>query len=50
MLEKNIKKTEAKKYRVVFDGRLCTVTHKSKKHPERMDVKKHVFRQIKEYN
>lgn len=40
MLEKNLRKENAKKYRVQFEGRLCTVEYKSKKHPERGDVKK----------
>lgn len=40
MVEKNMKKEAAKKYRVVFTGRLCTVTHKSIKHPQRWEIKK----------
>ena len=40
MLEKNLKKEKAKRNRVMFEGRFCTITHKSKKHPERQDMKK----------
>ena len=39
MVEKNMRKKNAKKYRVIFEGRLCTVSHKSKKHPERCEIK-----------
>ena len=48
MIEKNLKKENAKKYRVVFEGRLCTIEHKSKKHPERSDVKSQIRKQINE--
>ena len=48
MIQKNVKKENAKKYRVFFEGRLCTVEHKSRKHPERADVKREFRRQIKE--
>ena len=49
MIAKNLKKLNAKKYRVCFDGRLCTVEHKSVKHPERADLKRQSRRMLKDY-
>ena len=40
MIEKNIKKIEARKRRVWFDARLGTITHATKKRPGRQTVKK----------
>ena len=40
MVEKNMSKERAKRNRVTFEGRLCTVVYKSKKHPSRWDTKK----------
>ena len=40
MIEKNVKKIEARKHRVWFDTKLGTITHASKKRPGRQAVKK----------
>ena len=49
MVEKNLKKENAKKYRVVFEGRLCTVEYRSKKHPERQENKEKTRRLLEQY-
>lgn len=48
MLEKNIKKQQAKKYRVWFDGKMGILDHESVRHPNRQTVKKDTRKIIRE--
>ena len=49
MIEKNIRKNQYKRYRIQFEGRLCTVEHKSKRHPGRNELKKQTASEIKKH-
>lgn len=40
MVEKNLRKEKAKRNRVMFEGRLCTLTYRSKKYPDRQETRR----------
>ena len=49
MIEKNLKKLQAKKHRVFFEGNLGTITHKSEAHQERCTRKSKERKMVFEY-